>query len=192
MHATPFNLPDTEAKSEFRKQLHLIFSENKITAEKILPTWSANDQISHQMVQIRNLPLGDRMTCYIERRVDEQRSWYARKATMNRKDARFWVIVGCIAYIVAVVFTLSHIAIPDWQYWPIEPVIVLAASLVGWTQIKKFNELAAAYTVTAHEIGLIRPMVESVMTESDFSEFVNDAEKAFSREHTLWIARKSD
>jgi hypothetical protein len=58
-------------------------------------------------------------------------------------------------------------------------------------QVKKFNELAAAYTVTAHETGLIKPKLEAVDSESDFSDFINDAELAFSREHTLWIARQS-
>ena len=88
--------------------------------------------------------------------------------------------------------TLSRIAWPNWPYWPIEPLIVIAASVVGWMQIKKFNELTAAYTVAAHEIGLIRPMAHDANDDKKFSEFVNDAEKAFSREHTLWIARQSD
>jgi hypothetical protein len=41
------------------------------------------------------------------------------------------------------------------------------------------------------EIGLIRPKLESVNQENQFSRFVIDAELAFSREHTLWIARRS-
>jgi len=97
-----------------------------------------------------------------------------------------------MAYLLAAALALSRIALPNWQYWPIEPVIVLAASLVGWTQIKKFNELSAAYTVAAHEIGLIRPLADGVKNDDEFSEFINDSEKAFSREHTLWIARQSD
>jgi hypothetical protein len=38
---------------------------------------------------------------------------------------------------------------------------------------------------------LIRPKLESVNQENQFSRFVIDAELAFSREHTLWIARRS-
>jgi hypothetical protein len=71
-------------------------------------------------------------------------------------------------------------------------LIVIAASIIGWMQIKNFNELAAAYTVAAHEIGLIKIRAAEVTRDDAFSEFVNDAEKAFSREHTLWIARQSD
>ena len=87
---------------------------------------------------------------------------------------------------------LSRIAYPNWSIWPIEPLIVVAASIVGWVQIKKYNELSAAYTVTAHEIGLIPTTIDSPSNDALLSEFVNDAEQAFSREHTLWLARQSD
>ena len=59
-------------------------------------------------------------------------------------------------------------------------------------QIKKFSELAAAYTVTAHEVGLISPKLDAVQTESELSDFVNEVEQAFSREHTMWIARRTN
>ena len=61
-----------------------------------------------------------------------------------------------------------------------------------WIQIKKFSELAAAYTVTAHEIGLISPKLDAVQTKSELRIFVNEAEQGFSREHTMWIARRTD
>ena len=74
--------------------------------------------------------------------------------------------------------------------WPIEPIIVLAASLTGWMQIKKFNELASAYTLTAFEIGIIQDRASDSMSEAEFSDFVGEAEQAFSREHTQWVARQ--
>jgi hypothetical protein len=68
-----------------------------------------------------------------------------------------WVCISCAAYVLAGSITLSRIAWPTWPYWPIEPHIILATSVVGWMQIRQFNELIAAYKVAAHEIGLIRP-----------------------------------
>ena len=58
-------------------------------------------------------------------------------------------------------------------------------------QIKKFNELTSAYTLTAHEIGIIQGRLEEVDSEEDLSEFINEAELAFSREHTQWVARQN-
>lgn len=196
MHATPFagkgQGGEQHARSEFRNQLHRVFDENREYAKSITSDWSANDQITAGMEAIRNMPRARRMAYYLEHRVDDQRGWYARKASINKACATRWVAVSCFAYAVAGSMVLSRIALPQWQYWPIEPLIVLAASIVGWVQIKKFNELTAAYTVAAHEIGLIKPIADAVRSDDEFSEFVNDAEKAFSREHTLWIARQSD
>lgn len=195
MHATPFQgdaARDPHAKAELRNQLHRVFDENKATAEKIVSDWSGNDQITLGMNKVRNMNLPDRINYYITYRVDEQRTWYARKARWNKNCAARWMKISVAVYLIAGAFVLTRISMPQWQYWPIEPLIVVAASIVGWVQIKKFNELAAAYTVAAHEIGIIKSEVEAVKTPEEFSEFVNDAEKAFSREHTLWIARQSD
>jgi ribosomal protein S17E len=195
MHATPFQNStggEQQAKAELRNQLHSIFDENRTTAEKITSDWSGNDQITAGMDVIRNKNRRDRMAYYLTNRVDEQRRWYALKARQNKDRAKFWVGISVVAYVFGGTLALCRIAYPTWQYWPIEPLIVIAASVVGWMQIKKFNELTAVYTVAAHEIGLIKPRSEAVKSDDDFSEFVNDAEKAFSREHTLWIARQSD
>lgn len=192
MHAAPFQGSDAQARIELRNQLHLIFNVNLETARQITDDWSGNDQITATMETVRTYALADRWAYYLKHRVEEQRNWYRQKSRDNRKAGANWVYVGAACYVIAGAMVLSRIALPNWEYWPIEPLIVLAASIVGWMQIKKFNELAAAYTVTAHEIGLIQPLRDEVLSDAEFSEFVNDSEKAFSREHTLWLARQSD
>lgn len=179
------------ARAEFRNHLQLLFDENRSTAEMINSDWSDASQITPEMDRIRGLSLNGRKDFYVSDRVREQRSWYSRKAGNNRRSARRWVSIGVGAYLVAIALVLARIEFVFWRIWPIEPVIVFASSLVGWMQIKKFNELGAAYTVAAHEIGLISPRIDDVASEAEFSECVNDAELAFSREHTLWIARHS-
>jgi hypothetical protein len=195
MHAAPFQaseLGEQMPRNEFRNQLHSIFDTNRSTAEKIKSDWSANDQITTKMAEVRALPLNERMNFYVKYRIDDQGVWYSKKAKANRNAAICWVWVAVVAYLLAIALALSRIAYPTWEHWPIEPVIVFAASIIGWIQIKKFNELTAAYTVATHEIGMIKPLRENVTTEVEFSEFINDAEMAFSREHTLWIARQSN
>jgi hypothetical protein len=192
MHAAPFEGEDAQARVQFRDQLNAIFRENIETAKRITDDWSGNDQITRAMDAVRVKTREDRMAYYIKHRVEDQRSWYRRKSKANRNASRMWVWVSGACYVIAGSMALSRIALPSWQYWPIEPLIVVAASIVGWMQIKKFNELSAAYTVTAHEIGLIKALIDDMKSDGQFSEFVNDAEKAFSREHTLWLARQSD
>jgi hypothetical protein len=143
------------------------------------------------MDEIRSMSMEGRKRYYASDRVQEQREWYARKAGLNKAAARRWVFLGIAAYLTAASLVLIRIRLPAWDLWPIEPILVFASSIIGWTHIKKYNELRAAYTVTAHEIGIIKPKIERVSSEAEFSDSVNDAELAFSREHTLWIARQT-
>jgi len=66
----------------------------------------------------------------------------------------------------------------------------MASSIIGWTQIKRFTELASAYTLTAHEIGIVVTSLDEATDERSFSNVVNESELAFSREHTQWVARQ--
>jgi hypothetical protein len=193
MRAAPFgDAPRIQVpRAEFRNHLQTLFDENKATAETIAHDWSADDQITSEMDRIRALPLEGRKKCYATDRVQDQRAWYGRKAAANKASARRWVAVGVGAYAIAAALVISRIRLPDWELWPIGPIIVFASSIIGWTQVKKFNELATTYTVAAHEIGLIKPKLDEIGTESELSNFVNDAELAFSREHTLWTARRT-
>lgn len=193
MRAVPFaDAPSLQdARAEFRKQLYRTFDANRDTADKIDPNWSADDQITDEMDHIRAFSLDERKKYYMTQRLNDQRTWYMRKAGESNRSARNWVIASVAAYALAFALVLARIKFPDWGFWGIGPIIVFASSALGWMQIKKFNELTAAYTVTAHEIGLIKPKLEAVDSENDFSDFINDAELAFSREHTLWIARQS-
>jgi hypothetical protein len=59
-----------------------------------------------------------------------------------------------------------------------------------WLQTKQHQVLAHAYAVTAQELSSIRSLIQWQESESDWSAFVDDAETAISREHTLWRAKR--
>ena len=100
----------------------------------------------------------------------------------------FWALIGVNA--IAVVFALLRIICVDQPYWPTDVFVSTAASILSWMQAKRFSELAASYALAAHEIGLIKEQSMAPDTPEKFSLFVGDAENAFSREHTQWVARK--
>lgn len=192
MRAEPFGGqdPDQVTRKEFRNHLRSILEANRHIGERIPPTSAAEDQITKSMEDARSLSLEDRKAYYTENRIVEQRGWYALKAGMNRRASRNWVFFSVAVYSTVILMLLSRIAWPNWSIWPVEPLLVVASSAIGWTQAKKFNELASSYTLTAHEIGILQAGITEVSTNSEFSEFVNSAEQAFSREHTQWVARQ--
>ena len=77
----------------------------------------------------------------------------------------------------------------------------VAAASMAWLQMKRYQDLAQAYALVAHELGLIEVQAEDVRRlietqaqrvhrEEHLASFVANAENAISREHTMWVARR--
>lgn len=192
MRANPYlDSEDVQAvKSNFKSRLKNILNEHKYLAHELGGELASEEQITDEMCRIRNLQLEDRMNLYRTHRIDEQRKWYAKKSSYNKKRGNLWFGILITAQLIAIVFVLLRVGYPEWAYWPAEVFVVSAGAALTWIQVKRFSELAAAYGLTAHELGVIRNDLESVIDENGFAQFVVDSESAFSREHTQWLARK--
>jgi len=191
MHAEPYQDANAEvAKHEFINNLKEILEQNKQLAQVFTGEKAATGAISQEMAKIRALEQGERISLYITDRIDDQRLWYAKKAKDSKRKALFWFILICAAQAGALICVSVRIAKPTWNYLPVDIFIVFAGVSLTWMQTKKFQDTAAAYSLTAHEISLMRSQMSDDMNEDDFSDFVNDAENAFSREHTQWQARR--
>lgn len=191
MRAAPFGDADTVniPIAQYRNFLKAILASNRHIGQKLPPDSAANDQITASMLKVRCLSLTERAQYYLEYRIKEQRLWYQTKATDSKRIGLRWATACGSAYLLAISLSLLQIAHPTINLFPIEPLIVIASSIVGWIQIKKFGELASSYALTAHEIGIVQGQISEVISEESMSNFVNEAELAFSREHTQWTAR---
>ena len=190
MRAHPFGDADTieVPKSELRNLLSDILKANQRIAENL--HHAATLQVTDSMMEVRRKELADRISYYVENRIDDQRSWYANKSSQNRRALRLWIAVTVCVYMAAAVsLNAEMLGISD-IFLAFDPLIVLATSALGWIQMKRHGELIASYNLTAHEIGIIRIRSDALASEEDFSDFVNEAELAFSREHTQWVARR--
>lgn len=193
MGAKPFNKcpNDLSVRETFRNFLKDILSANQRIGSQFDGSGATKDQITIEMDEFRNLSRAERIALYIDGRIDNQRRWYAEKAKKNRTWAIRSIAALISLYALAFSVLLLRVAHPDWSYSHPEPLILLASALIGWMQIKKFNELATSYNLTAIEIGILKSKTSEIQTEEDLSNFVDDAEEAFSREHTQWLARRS-
>lgn len=195
MRAEPFEdcQKVSEAKAKFAHLLDQLLRSNKHVGEAISKNPIKGDQISQYMTEMRSKGLPERIKAYRTLRIDNQQSWYVDKTKANKKYFRIWFFACLIVQAAAIILAVVRIAYPTLiNLWPIEPLLLLASAIIGWIQIKKFNELASAYSLTAHEIGIIQTRVDDVTTDDEFSNFVNESERAFSREHTQWIARQTE
>jgi len=179
-----------EVNTIFRNLLSEILHSNNQLGELLGGAISASEQLSSKMEDIRRSSLENRKSVYLNERVDEQRKWYANKSGYNKHHGRRFFALLVFFQILAISCVLLRIAYPEWKMWPTNVFVVLAGSVLTWTQVKRFQEIATAYALTAHEIGIIRGKLAESDTDEEFSDFVNDAENAFSREHTQWVARR--
>jgi hypothetical protein len=190
MKAHPYELEDnTGVRKHFINDLKTILTQNESLIGKIGLEASVEEPISNTMIQIRNLDRNERFEFYRLKRITNQALWYSKKAKFNKRQGALWFWVTVLLHSLAIILLLCNIQHPNIKF-PIDVIAVGASSVLTWIQAKKHNELSSSYSLTAHEIVLIRAEIVSIDNESDFSDFIINCENAFSREHTQWFARK--
>jgi hypothetical protein len=189
MRAEPYNNEDHLARQHFLLGLRKILSANSQVCAHAVEMTSSN-QITAKMLQVRSHSLKERERIYAEERIDDQYSWYKKKAKENREYSSRWFKGLILVNSLAVALALVKIAIPNEQTWPTDIFVTAAGAMMAWLQTKRFQELATSYALTTHEISLLREQIADSKDEQSFSVFVADSESAFSREHTQWQARR--
>lgn len=191
MAADPFT-KDTEPGNlrEFRDRLSELLRENQGIGEQLSGDWSSREQVTGKMNEILRWPFEKKRAYYLEHRIEDQLAWYARRAESNKANSTTFSRLLYAAYAIAVALSLIQIAVPRNPFLPIETFAVLAASIVGWMHLRRYDELSSAYGLTAHELGIIKTKFVEVQDPEGLADFVADAENAFSREHTQWAARR--
>lgn len=178
-------------KRKFISDIQEILKENRVIGKYLEDDGSSNC-ITPKMSEIRALPVHERKEHYVSKRIDEQRKWYAKKAKWNNNQSKLWFAGMILANLLALIFSILQVLNPQSEYYPVTVFIVISSAILSWMQVKRFQDLASSYNLTAHEISSIREISAFVKTEDELSDFVIDAENAFSREHTQWVAKRNN
>lgn len=176
---------------QFINDLKAILDQNKSLSHHLQSTSAAKDPISKTMKQVRSYSAEERLSIYVDQRVQNQIEWYWHKANFNKRRAKQWFWVSVFLHAAAIAMLLYRIKDPALAL-PVEVIATAAGAALTWLQAKKHNELNSAYALTAHEIVLIKGESDAVHDEKQLSEYVLNSETAFSREHTQWVARKGE
>lgn len=180
-----------EVRDKFCQDIKNIYEQNKGSSIFELKEETEPDVVTSVMYVIRSLNVRQRLDYYIKYRVNEQRAWYFKKAKFNEVRS-FWWFIGLVAsHILAFILFLIQVKHSEYNI-PITPVIVIAGMILSWIQLKKYQDLATSYSQTTRDIEFVKSEGLNVKSEPELSSFVKDAENAFSREHTQWVARKDE
>jgi hypothetical protein len=149
-----------------------------------------SEEITQGMQDLRTKSLDERKKAYQDGRIRDQLDWYTRKADWNDRRAKRWnqalITIECIGAAAAVLKVVGLLPIDLFGF-----AAALVAAGGSWLQTKQHRNLAEAYSIAANELSMIDELLPSCTTEERWAEFVNEAEEAISREHTLWIASRA-
>ena len=191
MKAVPFDVSesDQQATKRFREYLAGILKANRQLGTVISANDVADAQVTDDMRSSRQLSVSDRISMYEKVRVENQQGWYSKKSKSNSSKRFWWSLAIAAIFFVLIFSVFGETVAPIWIAENFDPLLVLCTAVIGWVEVKRYGELAASYGITSHEIGIIKGQIDMVQDEASLSEYVNETERAFSREHTQWLAR---
>ncbi len=190
VRADPYDGDDRAADAAFYATIRDTLEARQGLAAYLHRGTRIGSQITPWMRSLRTAPLAERRLVYLADRVDDQAAWYAAKTEANRRSADRWFWLGLGFEIVAVLVAIGLIvatSAPD----VVGLLATLAVAVTAWNQTGRHDELSKSYGLAANEIVLLRTRVEMAGDEESFGAAVNDVELAVSREHTMWMARRS-
>lgn len=187
--ADPFfaELPEQEADNLFRARISQV--ARQVSQAVALPSGDGSSPTPPMRV-IRKSSIGVRREVYLEDRTRAQRDWYTRKAAANKQASAYWRGTLLTAELVAVALAAIRLS----GGWDIDLAGVLAAGIgagAAWLALKQHTTLRSAYALTAAELEKQIATLTAV-EDADWPESVADAEEAISREHTMWLASRSE
>lgn len=188
MAADPYR--GSDARDRFAADLHVLLRQDDDIGHILSGHPPHGDTITEIMDRVRDKQLQDRLVFYLKHRIEDQLAWYRTRSKQNRKAATYWFLTMIGLLLVTLLRLILSTRIPALSFVSIEVLASTVTSILTWTQVRRFQELSAAYTLAAAEICIIKNLATDVDSEDTLSTFVSDAENAFSREHTQWQARR--
>ncbi|MBY7649445.1 MAG: hypothetical protein C4617_02875 [Candidatus Liberibacter europaeus] len=148
--------------------------------------------------QYQKLDWKDRKKLYLEQRVLNQLNWYKKKSKLNADNnlyfRRLILIFASGALLSMMASGILILYKFEYQSYLLNVANMFVTSsmiFIGWSQIKRYNELSETYDLTAKEIENLIEEGNLIVDECSFGHWVEDSETAFSREHTMWGARRN-
>jgi hypothetical protein len=188
VRAAPFDAPaqtDEDAERLFLQEL------DEATAElSFPPPIEGGDEVTNAMRALRNAPIDEQRSAYLEGRLQDQLAWYSAAARRNEAySLRFEVLHLLIVGIVVVAGALVVAGVD------IAPLLTIGAGTAGaavaWADVRRYRALSRSYAHTARRLTLLRSRARVEDTPGEWIAFVADVERVIDAEHAQWRAARS-
>lgn len=151
MKAEPFNgSEEINDVKQYIGYIRNIIKDSKYAIKTETLKNLEGDTFSVCLKSIREMNYEQRRYLYVEQRIEEQRTWYAKKSIYNKRLGRAWAVAILIFYVLSLTMTAFLAKDPTQATsLPTELITTIISALIGWVQIKKYNELSASYVHSA-------------------------------------------
>lgn len=181
----PAKIGEEEARRRFSDQLRSITADlDHLSAVPVVD----KEGIPEVLESMRARSFSARQELYVEGRLKDQISWYTRKASENAAlQQKFLLLTVALEFsgVAGAALRIGGII----QFDALGIIAAVAAGFASWAQTRQYGQLSRAYSIAANELSIILSEVRSI-PEVEWSRFVDEAEEAISREHTLWRASR--
>lgn len=147
--------------------------------------------VSPWMQEQRLSPWDERKALYLHERLLDQKTWYTKKATYNKRRSGQWRAALVVLEFLGVVTSLA-VAFSSSVPLFAPMVAALVAAIVAWMETKQHDFNARAYSAAVADLAQAEARLEIAETEQEWANEVKNAEEAISREHTLWLASRTE
>lgn len=151
---------------------------------------STGAAITEAMSRLRVSDLETRRRAYCRERLADQRAWYASRARRSRSRARrIELASACLLLAGGVTAVLK--AADVVQIGLLGLLATGSAALIAWSSTRGYHQLDEAYSLASHDLAVAEVDAARPRDEGEWARFVARAERAISREHTMWRAART-
>ncbi len=145
-------------------------------------------QLNPGLIACREFGFADRRASYLQGRLEPQFSWYVAKARYHSRRSSIYTAALITLAVLGLAGSLWQLTDPS-DFDPSSPIAALGTAALSYLNVRQHSVLARSYRLTSHELSLIISSAAHV-DEKSWGEFVDSAEGAISREHTMWSASR--
>jgi hypothetical protein len=180
---------DLNIDREFEYTIHDTGGHYPGTAELVESSSPSSEQITPAMRRHRERPLEERRQLYLGARVDDQIAWYTQRAERSREMSARWFWGAVIVQTLLLAATIIAV-------WSLTLAVLIgffatvSSSTAALARVHRHDESRRRYARAAEELRYLREGVAGAEGEDAFSDSVDAAEQAISREHGVWLARR--
>lgn len=187
IHGEPFSGTQDAARSE-KIFLDSLRHSTESVDELDLFLMPGVKQLNPSLNACRGFAFAERRASYLQDRLEPQLAWYVAKARYHSRQSTLYTATLITLAVLGLAASLWQLTDPS-DFDPSSPIAALGTAALSYLNVRQHSVLARSYRLTSHELSLIISSAAHV-DEKSWGEFVDSAEGAISREHTMWSASR--